>query len=169
MAAGTSEATLTGLTAGTSYTYSAYSDSSCNNLLATAPSFTTLATLASSSVSATGATLTIAGHTGDWYYKHTNTGATCDGPVSGTSTTVTLSAGTSYTFSAYSDSECTSANLLATASAFTTPHSAPGAPTNLARQHDQLASRLGRALQQGQWRQLGHVHRPVQENQAPAG
>ena len=131
VAAGTSTASLTGLTAGTSYTYSAYSDSSCNNLLATAAPFTTLATLASSNVSATGATLTIAGHTGDWYYRHTNTGATCDGPVSGTSTTVTLSANTSYTFSAYSDSECANANLLATAAAFTTPHSAPGAPTNL--------------------------------------
>ena len=131
VAAGTSTASLTGLTAGTSYTYSAYSDSSCNNLLATAASFTTLATLASSNVSATGATLTIAGHTGDWYYQHTNTGATCDGPVTGTSTTVTLSANTSYTFSAYSDSECANANLLATAAAFTTPHSPPGAPTNL--------------------------------------
>ena len=131
VAAGTSTASLTGLTAGTSYTYSAYSDSSCNNLLATAASFTTLATLASSNVSATGATLTIAGHTGDWYYRHTNTGATCDGPVSGTSTTVTLSANTSYTFSAYSDSECANANLLAAAAAFTTPHSPPGAPTNL--------------------------------------
>ena len=46
-------------------------------------------------------------HAGDWYYKHTNTGATCDGPVSGTSKDLTgLTANTSYTYSAYSDSSC---------------------------------------------------------------
>ena len=117
---------LTGLTASTSYTYSAYSDSGCTsaNLLATAAQFTTLTpSLTASSVTGTTATLTIASHGGgDWYYKHTNTGATCDGPVSGTSKNLTgLTAGTSYTYSAYSDSGCTSANLLATASQFTTP------------------------------------------------
>ena len=36
-----------------------------------------------------------------------------------------LSAATSYTYSAYSDSTCTSANLLATATAFTTTLAAP--------------------------------------------
>ena len=88
--------------------------------------------LTASNVAATTATLTVANHADAWYYKHTNTGATCDGPVSGTTKNLTgLSAGTSYTYSAYSDSGCTSANLLATAAAFTTPHSPPGAPTNL--------------------------------------
>ena len=116
---------LTGLTAGTSYTYSAYSDSGCTNanLLATASQFTTLTpSLTASNVAATTATLTIASHGGgNWYYKHTNTGATCDGPVSGTSKNLTgLTASTSYTYSAYSDSTCTTGNLLATASAFTT-------------------------------------------------
>ena len=81
--------------------------------------------LDASSVTATGATLTIAHHGGvAWYYKHTNTGATCDGPVAaGTSTKdlTSLTAGTSYTYSAYSDSSCTSGNLLATAASFTTP------------------------------------------------
>ena len=80
-----------------------------------APSLTT------SNVAATTATLTIADHTGAWYYQHTNTGATCDGPVSGTSKDLTgLTANTSYTYSAYSDSGCTSGNLLATAAQFTT-------------------------------------------------
>ena len=80
------------------------------------------AKLTTSNVAATTATLTIAGHTGDWYYKHMNTGATCEGPVSGTSKNLTgLTAGTSYTYSAYSDSGCTTGNLLATAAAFTTP------------------------------------------------
>ena len=113
---------LTGLTAGTSYTYSAYSDSTCTtgNLLATAAEFTTPA-LTASNVAATTATLTISGHSGNWYHKHTNTGATCDGPVSGTTKNLTgLTAGTSYAYSAYSDSTCTATNLLATASAFTT-------------------------------------------------
>ena len=41
VAAGTSTKSLTGLTAGTSYTYSAYSDSGCSTLLATASEFTT--------------------------------------------------------------------------------------------------------------------------------
>ena len=77
--------------------------------------------LTASSVGVTTATLTIAHHTGNWYYKHTNTGATCDGPVSGTSKDLTgLTANTSYTYSAYSDSGCTSAKLLAAAAGFTT-------------------------------------------------
>ena len=41
VAAGTSSASLTGLTAGSSYTYSAYSDSGCSTLLATAAQFAT--------------------------------------------------------------------------------------------------------------------------------
>ena len=74
-----------------------------------------------SNFTVTTATLTIAHHSGDWYYKHTNTGATCDGPVSGTSKDLTgLTANTTYTYSAYSDSGCTSGNLLAAASPFTT-------------------------------------------------
>ena len=121
---GTTKA-LTGLDAGTSYTYSAYSDSTCTtgNKLATATAFTTLSpTLTASGVGATTATLTIANHTGNWYYKHTNTGATCDGPVATTTKDLTgLDAGTDYTYSAYSDSTCTTGNLLATASQFTTP------------------------------------------------
>ena len=41
VAAGTSSVGLTGLTASSSYTYSAYSDSTCSTLLATAAAFTT--------------------------------------------------------------------------------------------------------------------------------
>ena len=84
--------------------------------------------LTSSSVSGSGATLTLSTeHTGDWYYK-ANTGphTTCQGPVSTGSVTLSgLSGGTSYTYSAYSDSGCTSANKLATAAAFTTTLPAP--------------------------------------------
>ena len=85
------------------------------------------ATLSSSGVGTTGATLTIANHNGDWYYKadvapHNS----CQGPVSGSSKTLSgLSAGTTYTYTAYSDSACTSANELAAAAAFTTTLSPP--------------------------------------------
>ena len=41
VAAGTSSQALSGLTAGSTYTYSAYSDSGCSTLLATAAEFTT--------------------------------------------------------------------------------------------------------------------------------
>ena len=78
--------------------------------------------LTASSVAATTATLTIGEYSGPWYYKHTNTGATCEGPVSGTTKNLAgLTGGTAYTYSAYSDSTCTTGNLLATASTFTTP------------------------------------------------
>ncbi len=124
VAAGTSTASLTGLTPGTPYTYSAYSDSTCTtgNLLATAAQFTT-PTLTVSSITATGATLTIANHTAAWYYKAT-TGphTTCQGPVAANTSTKALTgltAGTSYVYSAYSDSGCST--LLATAASFTTP------------------------------------------------
>lgn len=91
--------------------------------------FTDAPSLTSSNVSGSGATLTLTHyHTANpWYYKAT-TGphTTCQGAVSGTSVNLTgLSAGSSYTYSAYSDSACTANNLLATASAFTTPLSAP--------------------------------------------
>ena len=79
--------------------------------------------LTASNVAATTATLTIAQWSGSWYYKHTNTGATCEGPVAaGTSAKALtgLAAGTSYTYSAYSDSACTTGNLLATAAEFAT-------------------------------------------------
>ena len=122
VAAGTDNKAISGLTAGTSYTYSAYSDNGCSTLLATAAPFTTDASLTASSVTATTATLTIAGHTGDWYYKATSgPHTTCQGPVTaGTDNTAIsgLTAGTSYTYSAYSNSTCTT--LLARAAQFTT-------------------------------------------------
>ena len=85
------------------------------------------ATLSSSGVGTTGATLTIANHNGDWYYKaDVAPHNTCQGPVSGSSKTLSgLSAGTTYTYTAYSDSACTSANEIAAAAAFTTTLSAP--------------------------------------------
>ncbi len=115
---------LTGLTSGGArYAFAAYSASGCAQADRLDDVSFRTPFLTVSGVTATGATLTIANHTDAWYYKHTNTGATCDGPVAaGTSTKALtgLTAGTSYTYSAYSDSTCTTGNLLATAAAFTT-------------------------------------------------
>ena len=60
------------------------------------------------SVTATTATMTLSNHTGNWYYKKGSGGSvTCEGPVTGTSKTVTgLTKNTSYPFSAFSDSAC---------------------------------------------------------------
>ena len=113
--------TLTTLSAGQTYTYTVYSDSSCATKMAAA-TFTTptpAVTLTASSVTGTGATLTIANHSGNWYYKaDAAPDNTCKGPVSGTSKTLSgLTTGTTYTYTAYSDSSC--ATMLATAAAFT--------------------------------------------------
>ena len=82
-------------------------------------------TLTASNITATTATLTIANHSGQWWYK-ANAGPdnTCKGPVaSGTaskSLTGLTTGTTTYTYKAYSATGCASANEIATASAFTT-------------------------------------------------
>ena len=98
---------LTTLTPGQAYTYEAYNDSGCTVAISSA-SFTTKA-LQVSSVTNTGMTLTIVGHTGDWYYQ-ADTGpdsSACNGPVITTTKDITgLTAGTTYTYTAYSDNAC---------------------------------------------------------------
>ena len=109
---------LTGLTPGTTYTYEAYSNSTCTtgNLLATASAFTTPATLTASGVTTITATLTIDGHSAAWYYQ-SDVGpdsASCQGPVAANDSTedlTGLTAGTLYTYR--SDSSCSTANELA--------------------------------------------------------
>ncbi len=117
-----STVTLSGLTAGTAYIYTAYSNSVCSSVNEIAEAAFSPISLAASNVAATTATLTIAGHSDDWYYKANAAPHTaCQSAVSTSSTDLTgLSAGTTYTYEAYSDSACTTANKLATASAFTT-------------------------------------------------
>ena len=89
--------------------------------------FATVTSLTASNVTSTSATLTIKGHTDDWYHKYTSpSGGTCSGPVTGTSATVTLIAGTSYTFAAYRDASCN--NLLGTT---TITGEKPAAPTSV--------------------------------------
>ena len=121
---------LENLSMNTTYTYTAYSDNSCSTEIAATESFKTLnPALAASAVTATTATLTLSGwvpgtgtgQDGAWYYKHGNPGATCSGAQSATTASLTgLTTNTRYTYTAYSDSTCTSANELAAAKPFTT-------------------------------------------------
>ena len=118
-------ADLSNLTAGASHTYLAYNKSGCNSAdeIASA-TFTTLAiTLAASSVTANTATLTLANGPVNWWLKETspNTG-TCTPKTTATESLSSLTAGTSYTYKAYSDSACATANEIASET-FTTPAS----------------------------------------------
>ena len=110
---------LSGLTPSTTYTYKAYSDSGCTtaNLLASAAAFTTTASLTASGITTITATLTIAGHTAQWWYD-ANTGphTSCRGPVAANEATddlTGLTAGTTYTYKAYSATGCNSADEIA--------------------------------------------------------
>ena len=120
-------ASVTGLNASTSYTFAAYSDNNCSaDMKLAETSFTTSATpvtppspsLSASDITATTATLTIGNHTGNWWYKHTT--GTCAAASSGSTTAdVTgLAKSTSYTYTAYSNDQCTTS--ITTAQAFTT-------------------------------------------------
>ena len=106
-------AIATGLASNTSYTFKTYSDSSCSMELATAAATSTLVAVTLSAINIThnAATLIIANHSGNWYYK-ADAGlstASCSSVVSsGTSSAslTGLSGNTSYTFKAYSNSSC---------------------------------------------------------------
>ena len=117
------------------------------------------ATLSAGSIGATNAVLTIANHTGAWYYK-ANTGphTSCSSAQSGTTATLSgLTAGTTYTYKAYSDSTCTTANLLATASAFTTAITAGNLGETSAQTLISLSDRWGSGVHDGQRHQRLHA------------
>ena len=127
VAANTAAVDLTGLTAGTAYAYDAYSDSTCSTKLAGA-SFTTLASLTADWIDHDSARLTIAGHTGNWYVKKTvpTPVGTCSGAIGGTTHNQgSLTAGTSYTYDAYSDSTCSTKIASVTFSTLVSSLSAP--------------------------------------------
>ena len=125
-AVSSSTAVASGLQSSTSYIFKAYNDSGCNTVLATAAAINTLApgapavTLTASDATATSLKLTIANHSGSWYYKYTTTsGGQCSNVASGTTAVASdLQSSTSYIFKAYSDSGCTT--VLATAAATST-------------------------------------------------
>ncbi len=102
-----------------------YSDNSMGSGLFSVDA-TEIVALTVDAVTGTTARLTISGHTDEWWYKHAS--GTCSSKVSAGNSTAnvsTLTPGTEYTFTAYSDSCVTE---LATAAAFTTP-TAPPAPS----------------------------------------
>ena len=80
-------------------------------------------TLVASNISAFGATLTISNHIDDWWYKGSQSGATCTSVGAGTSMANLsgLDASTSYTYKAYSDNSCTTELATETFSTNSTP------------------------------------------------
>ena len=118
---------LTGLTPNATYTYSAYSDAGCTNAnnLATARAFTTPKSLTAGSLALTSATLTVGGHTGNWHYMaDTGPHQYCQGPVTGTSQSLTgLTSNTTYAYAAFSNASCRNDSEFARAT-FTTPATA---------------------------------------------
>ena len=121
VSAGTTTATLTGLSASTTYTFQAYKNLDCSVVLGDPVTFRTSTrqrvapsiSISTSAIMETTAALAIANYEGSWWYKRTEpTGddhpyGSCSAEVSGTSVNLTgLSAGTTYTFTAYSDSGC---------------------------------------------------------------
>ena len=125
--------TVPGLTNGTNYQFKVRAVNATGNGAESGES-TAVAPLAekltAGSVEATTATLTIANHTGDWYFKaNAAPHASCSSKVSSTTKDLTgLSSNTSYTYKAYSDSNC-STTALASTSAFLTKPGQPGQPT----------------------------------------
>ncbi len=111
-------ATLSGLTANTSYTYKAYSDSNCATEITSATTdadFKTL-DLTATSVTSSGAKLTIVNHTGSWWYQRTAPPPRGSCRSAGSAATVDLSglnANTQYGYRAYSGSACQGVDLLA--------------------------------------------------------
>ena len=111
------EFTVTGLTKETSYSFQAYRATGCSSSewigvvdMKTPPP----ATLTAGPIRRNSATLTLANHSGSWSYKETspNTG-TCTAVSSGQTAGLSdLIAGQTYTYAAYSDGSCTTANKL---------------------------------------------------------
>ena len=129
----TSSATVTGLTAGTSYTFYMYSGDSCaflhNRIVAQAHTLQ----LSVGNVGATTATLTLNHHDGDWWHQevvgggagaagaaNTSSGGVCTPVGNGSTATLSnLTTGTHYTYGAYGAATCSKNDELATAT-FTT-------------------------------------------------
>ena len=121
---GDTAASVTGLTAGTEYIYTAYRNSNCSTAIAKVR-FTTSAGLTEVDVTATTVRLDLTGHSGAWWYDDTASAVSCTKVNSGTSPgrVKGMTKNTSYTFKAYSASGCASANELA-ATTFTTKNPA---------------------------------------------
>ena len=128
--------TVTGVAAGSSTVSHSISGGGYGNVsVGSVAVGVTSGTLSVSAVTAITATLTLSNHTGNWYYKYTTpTGGSCSSAVSGASTNLTgLIVATTYTFKAYSDNNCSAANVLASETFLTKPAQVSGvslAPNN---------------------------------------
>ena len=116
ISAGTNSARATGLDKSKTYTFGAYSDGGCSDVLATTTLTTLTPSLAVSNVSAsTQPTLTLSNWSmtqdGSWYYRGVVNGQdyACVGPISSTTVTaqMTLTANKTYSATAYSVAGCT--------------------------------------------------------------
>ena len=102
---------LSGLSPGTSYTYKAYSDSTCTTEIAS-ETFTTMtpaSALYATNITADSATLTLANRTGNWWLSRTTPAdTTCKSKGTTYTEDLTgLTPSTNYTYAAYSDASCT--------------------------------------------------------------
>ena len=127
VAAGTTTKTLTGLTPGSSYTYTAYEDSACTGTaIATTGSFTAPITFTATGITNATAALNLPGYPSAWSHKRTHgpSNTTCTNVTAGTTTSnlSSLTANTFYGYTAYSGSSCTAANKLKTVHFSTTTY-----------------------------------------------
>ena len=102
---------LTNLQRSTSYTYEAYSDSACTTVIGRTTFTTEPNWIAVSGIGLTGATLTLTGHTGAWSLKETSpsTGTCTAGEADFSHALGSLTKGTTYSYTAYGDTTCTTA------------------------------------------------------------
>ena len=120
-------ARVAGLTKNTSYTFTAYSNSTCTTAIGTAAlPFTTLTpTLRADATTNAGEVRLIlwswnVSQDGQWHYKHNQSGAQCSVAQSSINITVSgLTSGTVHVFSAYSDSNCSNLIVAADSSGVT--------------------------------------------------
>ena len=149
---------LTGLTAGTTYNYKAYSDGSCASEIAAAWPFTTAAPALTASYGDTELTLALsgwvagtgAGKDGNWRYKaDSGPHAACSAAQTAAAVHLSgLTAGTAYTYTAYSDGNC--ANVIDAAPAFTT-HAANTTPALAAAKMSATSLQLTLSDYTGAW------------------